>query len=167
MLQLTCINIYFLCKISFLLFFQNLKCKAKLLIFNWDFKQNIYFNSSLQFQNWSFYTSKARNSLLELNSQCRNYLLKVVGIDPQFWKSIPHFRSVKWSILELKWGIEKNVLLKVSTMYIWKSFLSVSIFDIYCQESSINTIKNKSIKKCSFSSPDTVHRQNVRCRYCI
>ena len=125
---------------------------------NRHFKQNIFSNSSLQFQNWSFYTSKVRNSLLELNSQCWNYLLKEVGIEPQFlaspsrrglksipdfiskvkeltssyscqflpflegnsgignWcpKWIPHFRSVKWWIPELKWGIEKNVLLKVS-----------------------------------------------------
>ena len=37
------------------------------------FKQIIFFNSSLKFRNWSFYTSKVRSSLPELNSQCRNW----------------------------------------------------------------------------------------------
>ena len=36
------------------------------------------------------------------------------GIGNLCWKWILHFRSVKWWILELKWGIDKNVLLKVS-----------------------------------------------------
>ena len=36
----------------------------------------------------------------------------------QFWKWIPHFRSIKWSIPELKLGIEKNVLLKVSNILV-------------------------------------------------
>ena len=48
----------------------------------WDFMQNIFFNSSLQFWNSSFYTSKVRNSLLALGIQFQNYLLKVVGIHP-------------------------------------------------------------------------------------
>ena len=36
------------------------------------------------------------------------------GIRNQCWKWIPHFKSVKWWIPEFKWGIEKNILLKVS-----------------------------------------------------
>ena len=38
------------------------------------------------------------------------------GIGNQCRKWIPHFRSVKWWILELKWGIEKHVLHKVSNI---------------------------------------------------
>ena len=50
-----------------------------------------FFNASLQFWNFSFITSKMRNSLPELGMQCQNYLLNEVRIPPQFWKSHPHF----------------------------------------------------------------------------
>ena len=43
-------------------------------------------------------------------------MIPVSGI--QFRKWIPHFIGVKWSMLELKWGIEKNVLLKVSIILV-------------------------------------------------
>ena len=36
------------------------------------------------------------------------------SIGNQCQKRIPHFRSIKWWNPDLKWGIEKNVLLKVS-----------------------------------------------------
>ena len=51
-----------------------------------------FFDSSFQFWNSSFYTSKVWNSLPALGMQCQNYLLKKVGIGPQIWKSMPiHF----------------------------------------------------------------------------
>ena len=46
------------------------------------------FYSIPNFWNSSFYTSKVWNSLLALGMQCQNYLLKEVGIGPQFMKSI-------------------------------------------------------------------------------
>ena len=50
-----------------------------------------FFNSSLQFWNSSFYTSKVRKSLPTLGMQCQNYLLIEVGICSQFQKSISDF----------------------------------------------------------------------------
>ena len=49
------------------------------------------FFSIPHFRNSSFYTYKVWNSLLALGMQYQNYLLKEVGIGPQFWKSIPDF----------------------------------------------------------------------------
>ena len=72
---------------------------------DWDFMQNIFSNSSLKFWNSSFHTSKVRNSLLELGMQCWNYLLTEVGIQLQFWKSIPIYLQSQ----ELFSGIEDDI----------------------------------------------------------
>ena len=64
-----------------------------------------------------------------MHSQCRKW--------------IPHFRSVKWWILELKWGIEKkNVLLKVSNMYCKNTFGSVQpVRNVYCLTTNLSIMK--------------------------
>ena len=52
------------------------------------------------------------------------------GIRNQCQKWIPHFRSIKWWIPELKWGIDKNVLLKVSINFLnfYQSILNLSLY---------------------------------------
>ena len=43
----------------------------------------------------------------------RSIKWSIPALGIQFRKWTPHFRSIKWSIPELKWGIEKNLLLCV------------------------------------------------------
>ena len=60
------------------------------------------------------FISRVKELTSSINSQFLPLLEGNSGIVKRCRKWIPHFRSVKWWILELKWGIEKNVLLKLS-----------------------------------------------------
>ena len=75
------------------------------------------------------------------------------SIGNQCRKWIPHFRSVKWWIQALKWGIEKNVLLKVSNISIYVIVLLGRIWIRKTQKHSLEKYSDlhPSLGNCSHS----------------